>query len=73
MAQLPEIAATTLEGALLELAVQLQTLEAALNPPADRVNISIDADALTASISIDMPIRFSTGASGVTMAAQPYV
>jgi hypothetical protein len=73
MAQLPQIAATTLEGAILELAVQLQTLEAALNPPADRVNISVDADAATASISIDMPISFSTGASGVTMAARTYV
>jgi hypothetical protein len=73
MAQLPQIAATTLEGAILELAIALQNLEAALNPPVDRVNIVVDADANSANISIDMPIRLTTGSSGVTMAAQTYV
>ena len=73
MAALPEIASNTLEGAILELAVKLQTLEANLQPPADRVNITVDADAKTASISIDMPVNFATGANGVVMSAQTYV
>lgn len=72
MASLPTIASTTLEGGILELAFALQDLEKALTPPADRVQISVDADDQTATISIEMPVQFSTSSSGVTVAANPY-
>lgn len=72
MAALPTIASTTLEGGILELAFALQDLEKALTPPVDRVQISVDADEMSATISIEMPVQFTTNSSGVVVAANPY-
>jgi hypothetical protein len=73
VAALPTISATTLEGAILELVIKLQELEKAATPPIDRANFTVDADTGEATISVDMPVTFSTGASGITVAANPYV
>jgi len=73
MAALGNIDSTTLEGAFIEIAVKLQKLESQLTPPKDNVRIVIDADDKTATIRGSMPVTLNTGATGLQVAASPYV
>lgn len=63
---------TAVEQMLLEVAIFLQVLEDNLIyntavPPANKVNVTINTDARTATISAILPISFTTNASGGTV------
>lgn len=69
---------TTLENGLLEIAQMLQIAERATPPDAngvvpDNVQISVSVDALSVSITANLPIAVSQNASGqMVVTAQEY-
>lgn len=64
-----DIKSTTIEGGFLELAQLLQSAEQEFIPPAgvakaNKVRLTIDTDANTATISATVPLALVVGADG---------
>lgn len=76
MANLTPLQSSTMEGALLELALQLQVHEKYVNTnPSDYnfINVTIDTDQKRAVIAATIPINFATTGNGGYVLAIPYL
>ncbi|MEX0271738.1 hypothetical protein AB3R30_21680 [Leptolyngbyaceae cyanobacterium UHCC 1019] len=73
-----DIQSTTLEAGLLEIVQLLQTAEQAFEPDPgiakpNRVQLTINTDAKTASISVTLPLNLVVSDTGaIIAAAEPY-
>lgn len=73
-----DIKSTTLEGGVLEMAQLLQVAEQAFVPPSgsaqpNKVQLTINTDAKTASISVTLPLDLLVSPTGaITVIAEPY-
>ncbi|MGL5794977.1 MAG: hypothetical protein ACRC06_11320, partial [Waterburya sp.] len=73
-----DVKSTALVSATLELFQRLQALEKANVDPEDpeaknKVQIQYDIDALTGTISAELPIAFAVTNGAVTISAVPYL
>ncbi|MDG2990561.1 hypothetical protein L3556_06375 [Candidatus Synechococcus calcipolaris G9] len=67
--------ATSLEGQALECIRELQSLELAI-PEADRPNnatIAVDFEALTATLSVTLPVTLNGAGAAISITASPYL
>lgn len=67
--------ATTLEGQILELITTANDQESALPEESNqgRFTVSVDTEANEITVSATLLVNITTGANGVTLAAEPYL
>ena len=76
MAQIPRVQSNTLEGLFLEVAFLMQKYENSdtTNPQKlNAINIAIDSDDKTATITSKIPIDYTHGQNGGFVVAYPYL